>query len=90
MGHYTKPMYSLNGRTPAHHSLMIDDGIGDDEDADEEVSQVRSESVTKLDSFFTGNVKGVVFLSLSPNEEAVAGKTSCCVILSEILSRAQI
>lgn len=39
MGHYTKPVYSLNGRTPAHPhiGLMIDDGIGDDEDADEEV-----------------------------------------------------
>ncbi|XP_075890953.1 exocyst complex component 6 isoform X4 [Nelusetta ayraudi] len=37
MEHYTKPVYSLNGRTPAHNSLMIDDGIGDDEDADEEV-----------------------------------------------------
>lgn len=40
MGHYTKPVYSLNGRTPAHNSLMIDDGIGDDEDTDEEASPV--------------------------------------------------
>lgn len=48
MGHYTKPVYSLNGRTPAHNSLMIDDGIGDDEDADEEVSPVRCGSESGL------------------------------------------
>lgn len=49
MGHYTKPVYSLNGRTSAHHNLMIDDGIGDDEDADEEVSPVRGECEIVLD-----------------------------------------
>lgn len=44
LGHYARPVYSLNGRTPAHHSLMIDDGIGDDDDADEEVGPVPSGS----------------------------------------------
>ncbi|TKS90269.1 Exocyst complex component 6 [Collichthys lucidus] len=37
MGHYTKPVYSLNGRTHTHNGLMIDDDTGDEEDADEEV-----------------------------------------------------
>lgn len=37
MGHYTKPVYSLNGRTHTHNGLMIDDDTGDEEEADEEV-----------------------------------------------------
>ncbi|KAG8008893.1 Exocyst complex component 6 [Nibea albiflora] len=39
MGHYTKPVYSLNGRTHtnSHNGLMMDDDTGDEEDADEEV-----------------------------------------------------
>lgn len=38
MGHYIKPMYSLNERTHAHtpNGLLMDDDTGDDE-ADEEV-----------------------------------------------------
>ncbi|XP_042363489.1 exocyst complex component 6 isoform X1 [Plectropomus leopardus] len=39
MGHYTKPVYSLNGRTHthSHNGLMMDDDTGDEEEADEEV-----------------------------------------------------
>lgn len=39
VGHYTKPMYSLNGRTQSHthNGLMVDDDTGDEEEADEEV-----------------------------------------------------
>ncbi|XP_040923034.1 exocyst complex component 6 isoform X6 [Toxotes jaculatrix] len=37
MGHYTKPVYSLNGRTHTHNGLMMDDDTGDEEEADEEV-----------------------------------------------------
>ncbi|XP_060884160.1 exocyst complex component 6 isoform X1 [Labrus mixtus] len=36
-GHYTKPMYSLNGRTHTHNGLMIEDDSGEEEEADEEV-----------------------------------------------------
>uniref|UniRef100_A0A8C4HMK4 Exocyst complex component n=1 Tax=Dicentrarchus labrax TaxID=13489 RepID=A0A8C4HMK4_DICLA len=37
MGHYTKPVYSLNGRTHTHNGLMMDDDTGDEEEGDEEV-----------------------------------------------------
>ncbi|KAG7226564.1 hypothetical protein INR49_003721 [Caranx melampygus] len=37
MGHYAKPVYSLNGRTHTHNGLMVDDDTGDEEDADEEI-----------------------------------------------------
>ncbi|XP_056286087.1 exocyst complex component 6 isoform X4 [Pseudoliparis swirei] len=40
MGHYTKPVYSLNGRTHSHsHNgrLLMDDETGDEEEADEEI-----------------------------------------------------
>ncbi|XP_054456922.1 exocyst complex component 6 isoform X4 [Anoplopoma fimbria] len=39
MGHYTKPVYSLNGRTHTHthNGLMMDDEAGDEEEADEEI-----------------------------------------------------
>uniref|UniRef100_A0A4W6FL78 Exocyst complex component n=1 Tax=Lates calcarifer TaxID=8187 RepID=A0A4W6FL78_LATCA len=37
MGHYTKPVYSLNGRTHTHNGLMIDDNTGDEDEADEEI-----------------------------------------------------
>uniref|UniRef100_A0A3Q1FJ76 Exocyst complex component n=1 Tax=Acanthochromis polyacanthus TaxID=80966 RepID=A0A3Q1FJ76_9TELE len=39
MGHYTKPVYSLNGRTHTHtpNGLLMDDDTGDEEEADEEV-----------------------------------------------------
>ncbi|XP_058476703.1 exocyst complex component 6 isoform X2 [Solea solea] len=37
LGHYTKPMYSLNGRTHTHNDLMFDEDIGDEDDADEGV-----------------------------------------------------
>nr|XP_033467399.1 exocyst complex component 6 isoform X3 [Epinephelus lanceolatus] len=39
IGHYTKPVYSLNGRTHTHthNGLMIDDDTGDEEEADEEI-----------------------------------------------------
>uniref|UniRef100_A0A8C4HL31 Exocyst complex component n=1 Tax=Dicentrarchus labrax TaxID=13489 RepID=A0A8C4HL31_DICLA len=36
MGHYTKPVYSLNGRTHTHNGLMMDDDTGDEEEGDEE------------------------------------------------------
>nr|XP_020494093.1 exocyst complex component 6 isoform X8 [Labrus bergylta] len=36
-GHYTKPMYSLNGRTHTHNGLMIEEDSGEEEEADEEV-----------------------------------------------------
>uniref|UniRef100_A0A8D3EE60 Exocyst complex component n=1 Tax=Scophthalmus maximus TaxID=52904 RepID=A0A8D3EE60_SCOMX len=37
MGHYTKPVYSLNGRTHTHNGLMMDDYTGDEDDSDEEL-----------------------------------------------------
>lgn len=39
IGHYTKPVYSLNGRTRTHthNGLMIVDDTSDEEGADEEV-----------------------------------------------------
>ncbi|XP_028990175.1 exocyst complex component 6 isoform X2 [Betta splendens] len=37
MGHYTKPVYSLNGRTHTHNGLMMDDDMGEEEEADEEI-----------------------------------------------------
>ncbi|XP_074475068.1 exocyst complex component 6 isoform X2 [Sebastes fasciatus] len=39
LGHYTKPVYSLNGRTHTHthNGLMMDDDTGDEEEGDEEV-----------------------------------------------------
>ncbi|KAG7506788.1 exocyst complex component 6 isoform X1 [Solea senegalensis] len=37
LGHYTKPVYSLNGRTHTHNGLMFDEDIGDEDDTDEEV-----------------------------------------------------
>ncbi|KAM7382268.1 hypothetical protein PAMA_012907 [Pampus argenteus] len=39
MGHYTKPVYSLNGRTHTHthNGLMMDHDTGDEEEADEEI-----------------------------------------------------
>ncbi|XP_028424000.1 exocyst complex component 6 isoform X6 [Perca flavescens] len=37
IGHYTKPVYFLNGQTHAQNGLMIDDDTGDDEEADEEI-----------------------------------------------------
>ncbi|KAM7371322.1 hypothetical protein PAMP_010803 [Pampus punctatissimus] len=39
MGHYIKPVYSLNGRTHTHthNGLMMDDDTGDDEETDEEI-----------------------------------------------------
>ncbi|XP_060950650.1 exocyst complex component 6 isoform X1 [Limanda limanda] len=37
MGHYTKPVYSFNGRTHTHNGLMMDDDTGDEDEADEEV-----------------------------------------------------
>eukprot|EP00064_Thunnus_orientalis_P003690 superscaffoldBa00000312_g3701 len=38
LGHYTKPVYSLNGRTHTHthNGLMMDDDTGDEEEGDEE------------------------------------------------------
>lgn len=41
LGHYTKPVYSLNGRTHTHthNGLMMDDDTGDEEEADEEVKK---------------------------------------------------
>ncbi|XP_041671317.1 exocyst complex component 6 isoform X2 [Cheilinus undulatus] len=38
-GHYTKPVYSLNGRTHshAHNGLMMEEDSGDEEEADEEI-----------------------------------------------------
>nr|XP_020467345.1 exocyst complex component 6 isoform X4 [Monopterus albus] len=35
MGHYMKPVYSLNGRTHTHNGLMMD--TGDEDEADEEI-----------------------------------------------------
>ncbi|XP_029311495.1 exocyst complex component 6 isoform X2 [Cottoperca gobio] len=37
MGHYTKPLYSLNGRTQTHNGLMMDEDTGDEDEADEEI-----------------------------------------------------
>ncbi|XP_062299043.1 exocyst complex component 6 isoform X1 [Scomber scombrus] len=39
LGHYTKPVYSLNGRTHTHthNGLLMDDDTGDEEEGDEEV-----------------------------------------------------
>ncbi|XP_057681463.1 exocyst complex component 6 isoform X1 [Corythoichthys intestinalis] len=37
VGHYTKPLYSLNGQTHTHTSLMMDDDAEDEDDADEEI-----------------------------------------------------
>ncbi|XP_070707455.1 exocyst complex component 6 isoform X2 [Pempheris klunzingeri] len=39
IGHYTKPVYTLNGRTHmhSHNGLMTDDDTGDEEEADEEI-----------------------------------------------------
>uniref|UniRef100_A0A671V0N4 Exocyst complex component n=1 Tax=Sparus aurata TaxID=8175 RepID=A0A671V0N4_SPAAU len=39
IGQYTKPVYSLNGRTHSHthNGLMMDDDTGDEDEADEEV-----------------------------------------------------
>ncbi|XP_056221769.1 exocyst complex component 6 isoform X3 [Seriola aureovittata] len=37
MGHYAKPVYSLNGRTHTHNGLMMDEDTGDEEEADEEI-----------------------------------------------------
>ncbi|XP_044192914.1 exocyst complex component 6 isoform X3 [Thunnus albacares] len=39
LGHYTKPVYSLNGRTHTHthNGLMMDDDTGDEEEGDEEI-----------------------------------------------------
>ncbi|XP_034425885.1 exocyst complex component 6 isoform X3 [Hippoglossus hippoglossus] len=37
IGHYTKPVYSFNGRTHTHNGLMMDDDTGDEDEADEEV-----------------------------------------------------
>ncbi|XP_049614886.1 exocyst complex component 6 isoform X1 [Syngnathus scovelli] len=37
VGHYTKPLYSLNGQTHTHNSLQIDDDAEDEDDADEEI-----------------------------------------------------
>ncbi|KAI3365346.1 hypothetical protein L3Q82_010432 [Scortum barcoo] len=37
VGHYTKPVYSLNGRGHTHNGLMMDDDTGDEEEADEEI-----------------------------------------------------
>uniref|UniRef100_A0A4W6FLY3 Exocyst complex component n=1 Tax=Lates calcarifer TaxID=8187 RepID=A0A4W6FLY3_LATCA len=44
MGHYTKPVYSLNGRTHTHNGLMIDDNTGDEDEADEEGDRETFES----------------------------------------------
>uniref|UniRef100_A0A673ATQ7 Exocyst complex component n=1 Tax=Sphaeramia orbicularis TaxID=375764 RepID=A0A673ATQ7_9TELE len=37
MGHYTKPVYSLNGRTHTHNDLMMDEDAGEEDEADEEI-----------------------------------------------------
>ncbi|XP_028285994.1 exocyst complex component 6 isoform X3 [Parambassis ranga] len=39
IGHYAKPVYSLNGRTHSHspNGLLMDDDVVDEEEADEEV-----------------------------------------------------
>lgn len=39
LDHYTKPLFSLNGRAHSHmpNGLLMDDGAGDEEDADDEV-----------------------------------------------------
>ncbi|XP_061665690.1 exocyst complex component 6 isoform X2 [Syngnathoides biaculeatus] len=37
LGHYTKPLYSLNWQQHTHNSLMMDDDAEDDDDADEEI-----------------------------------------------------
>ncbi|KAM3591944.1 uncharacterized protein V6R79_009947 [Siganus canaliculatus] len=39
MGHYTKPVYFLNGRThcQTHNGLMMDEDMGDPEESDEEI-----------------------------------------------------
>uniref|UniRef100_A0A8D0A361 Exocyst complex component n=1 Tax=Sander lucioperca TaxID=283035 RepID=A0A8D0A361_SANLU len=37
IGHYTKPVYSLNGQTHTQNGLMINDDTGDEEEADEEI-----------------------------------------------------
>ncbi|XP_044034296.1 exocyst complex component 6 isoform X10 [Siniperca chuatsi] len=39
VGHFTKPVYSLNGRTHTHthNGLMMDDDTGEEEEADEEI-----------------------------------------------------
>uniref|UniRef100_A0AAQ5ZXZ3 Exocyst complex component n=2 Tax=Amphiprion TaxID=80969 RepID=A0AAQ5ZXZ3_AMPOC len=37
MGHYTKPVYSLNGRTHTPNGQLMDDDTGDEEEADEEI-----------------------------------------------------
>lgn len=38
-GHYTKPVYSLNGRTHSytHNGLLLEDDVGDEEETDEEI-----------------------------------------------------
>uniref|UniRef100_A0A8C8A0G8 Exocyst complex component n=1 Tax=Oryzias sinensis TaxID=183150 RepID=A0A8C8A0G8_9TELE len=39
LDHYTKPVFSLNGRAHSHtpNGLLMDDGAGDEEDADDEI-----------------------------------------------------
>uniref|UniRef100_A0A3P9L481 Exocyst complex component n=1 Tax=Oryzias latipes TaxID=8090 RepID=A0A3P9L481_ORYLA len=39
LDHYTKPLFSLNGRAHSHmpNGLLMDDGAGDEEDADDEI-----------------------------------------------------
>ncbi|XP_054612097.1 exocyst complex component 6 isoform X5 [Dunckerocampus dactyliophorus] len=37
VGHYTKPLYSLNGQTQPHNSLMMDDDAEYDDYADDEI-----------------------------------------------------
>uniref|UniRef100_A0AAQ4PEE0 Exocyst complex component n=1 Tax=Gasterosteus aculeatus aculeatus TaxID=481459 RepID=A0AAQ4PEE0_GASAC len=37
IGHYSNPVYSLNGRAHTHNGLMMNDEAGEEEEADEEV-----------------------------------------------------
>ncbi|XP_063749076.1 exocyst complex component 6 isoform X2 [Eleginops maclovinus] len=36
-GHYTKPVYTLNGRAHTHNGLMMDEDTGDEDEGDEEI-----------------------------------------------------
>ncbi|XP_033975701.1 exocyst complex component 6 isoform X5 [Trematomus bernacchii] len=36
-GHYTKPVYTLNGQTHTHNGLMMDEDTGDEDEGDEEI-----------------------------------------------------
>ncbi|XP_053721307.1 exocyst complex component 6 isoform X3 [Synchiropus splendidus] len=37
MGHYTKPVYCINGRTHTEIGMMMDDDTGDEDEADDEI-----------------------------------------------------